>query len=102
MFKLQPDATFTAVAQIPVAGQGTKPLTLEFKYHDRDALARFFDSLSGRKDEEIIAEVVTGWKGADADFTQDRLAKLLRDYPGAAGAIVRTFLEEASGARAKN
>ena len=102
MFKLQPDATFTATADIPVAGQGTKPLTLEFKYHDRDALAKFFETLPGRKDEEILSEIVVGWKDADADFDAARLAQMLKSYPGAAGAIVRKFLEEASGARVKN
>ncbi|MDD3675885.1 phage tail assembly chaperone [Thauera propionica] len=102
MFKLQPDATFTAVAQIPVAGQGTKPLTIEFKYHDRDALARFFDSLSGRKDEDILADIVIDWKDIDAAFDLGALGQLCKSYPGAAGAIVRKFLEEASGARAKN
>ena len=102
MFKLQPDPTFTATADVPVAGQGTKPLTLEFKYHDRDALAKFFEALPGRKDDEILAEIVVGWKDADAEYSADSLAKLLKNFPGAAGAIVRKFLEEASGARVKN
>lgn len=102
MFKLQPDATFTATVDIPVAGQGTKPLTLEFKYHDREALAKFLETIAGRKDDEILAGIVLGWKDADADFSADALAQLLKGYPGAAGAIVRKFLEEASGARVKN
>ena len=102
MFKLQPDATFTATADIPVAGQGTKPLTLEFKYHDRAALAHFLETIAGRKDDEILAEIVIGWKDVDTDFTAGALGQLLKAYPGAAGAIVRKFLEEASGARAKN
>lgn len=102
MFKLQPDATFNATADIPVAGQNTKPLTLEFKYHDRAALAKFFEALSGRKDDDILAEIVVGWKDADAEYSAENLAKLLKNFPGAAGAIVRKFLEEASGARVKN
>lgn len=102
MFKLQPDATFAATVDIPVAGQGTKPLTLEFKYHDREALSHFINTLAGRKDDEILADIVLGWKGVDADFNAAALAQLLKAYPGAAGAIVRKFLEEASGARAKN
>jgi len=102
MFKLQPDATFTATVDIPVAGQGTKPLTLDFKYHDRDALTQFFESLPGRKDDDILTNIVVDWKDVDADFSPESLARLLTSYPGAAGAIVRKFVDEATGARVKN
>lgn len=103
MFKLQPKPSFWAKCSISVAGEA-KPaqIEIEFKYLGREGIKAFFESLEGKQDIEALGEIVTNWRGVDAEFSRDNLAQLLDNYPQAAMAIFEAFRTEALEAKAKN
>lgn len=103
MFKLQPNPTFKAPVEIHVAGQA-KParIEVEFKYLKRDEMADFFSTLSGRKDEDALADIVVGWSGVDAPYSVEALAQLLNNYLPAARALFDAFMTGLNEAKEKN
>ena len=103
MFKLQPNPTFWASVGLPVPG-AAKPVSveIEFRWLGKAALKTFFESLEGHDDATLLAEIVVGWRGIDAEFSRDNLAALLDAYPAAAMAIFQAFQHESLDAKAKN
>ena len=105
MLKLVPEASFETPVSIPVPGKDKDTvIRVKFKYLDRDELKEYFDSLTteGIKDEDALGEIVLGWKGVDAEFSQENLATLLRKYPRAAEAFFTAFQKEALKAKVGN
>ena len=102
MFKLRPNPTFFAVALIPVPGGEPQPLELEFRHRKRSELKVFAASLEGRSDDEIVPDMVVGWRGADVEFSPEALAELLEQYPAAPAAIAATYYREHTAASRKN
>lgn len=103
MFKLQPNPTFTARAEISVAGEA-KPAQIEaeFKHLGREALRAYFEALDGKSDLDALAEILVGWKGVDEPYSVAALEVLLDNYPSAALGFFDAFRREALGAKAKN
>lgn len=103
MFKLDQVRTFKSKVPIPVPGQSKDAiLELEFTFKDRDQIKEFMDSLSSREDDESLQEIVCGWKDVDAEFSPESFTKLLKNYPGAARAILDKYLVEVSVSKTKN
>lgn len=103
MFKLTPDPTFTAPVDIHVPGQADPArVEIEFRRLTRTGIAALMQSIPGREDGDVIAEIVAGWSGVDAPFSAQALATLVDNYPAAALAIYETFLSENGEARRKN
>lgn len=102
MFQLKPNPTFWTRVEIHVPGGDPESVEFEFRHMDRDALARFCDGLPIRPPLQSLTEIVANWRGIDAEFTQEALERLNRDYVSAADRIVTTYLEELRGARRKN
>ena len=104
-FKLQPAPTFTAPVDIPVPGDGFSKVVFTFKYRDREQmkafLARLSDPDSKMSDQELIEEMCSGWELIDP-FTRESIDTLVLNYIQATSAIVDTYLEEHTKARAKN
>lgn len=103
MFKLQPNPTFWARAEISVAGEA-KPAQIEaeFKHLGREALRGYFEALEGKSDLDALAEILVGWKGVDEPYSAAALEVLLDNYPSAALGFFEAFRREALGAKAKN
>jgi uncharacterized protein YdgA (DUF945 family) len=103
MFKLQPKPVFWAKVQINIAGE-LKPadISIEFKHLGREALKAFFEGLEGKTDAEALGEIITNWKGVDAEFDDDNFAALLDNYPSAAMSLFEAYRREALEAKAKN
>lgn len=93
--------TFSAVAHIPVPGDGTAPIKLTFKYRDREAFKEFMDVLKSSEDVEMIMDIASGWD-LDDPFDKAHVEKLVAKYIGAPRAILETYISEQTGARAKN
>lgn len=103
MFKLDQNRTFKAKVPIPVPGASKDAiLELDFIFKDRDQIKDFMDSLSSREDDESLQEIVCGWKDVDAEFSPESFTKLLKNYPGAARAILDKYLAEVSVSKTKN
>lgn len=104
MFKLQPKPTFWAKAQINIPGEERpSEIQVQFKHLGRQGLKDYFAGLEGSDDDaKALREIVVGWKGVDAEFSDETLAQLLDNYPSSAKAIFEAFSREALDARAKN
>lgn len=102
MFKLQPNPTFFAKVDIPVPGGDPATLEVEFRHMRRDDAAEFARGLADRDPLDSLRQVVVGWKGADAEFSDAALAELHANYAGAADRILAAYFDELRGARRKN
>jgi hypothetical protein len=97
--KLSP--TFKAHVDIPVPGARPAKVEFTFKARDREELADWLAKLDGKKTDEAVLEIASGWDLEDA-FDQANVEVLLRTYIGAWQAIYQKYLDELMGARAKN
>lgn len=104
MFQIDPNPTFTADADIPVAGGGTSKLTLVFKHKTKDEAREYFSrtSTDGEDDVGALLEIVEGWEDVDAPFSREALDRVLQNYPGAPRAIFGAYLAELMGQRRGN
>lgn len=77
----------------------------EFKRLNRDEVKSLVES--GKQDNEMVAEVMIGWKLTDSDsksdvpFSDESLAAFLT-IPGAGGVTMLAFLETVGASRQKN
>lgn len=82
MLKLNLDPTFTESVEITVPGQKkTGKINLTFKYRTRSEMLEFSEAAKGKKDLELIKEIVVGWSGIDEDFSEENLEVFLDNYP---------------------
>lgn len=100
-FSLTVAPTFKRDVSIPVPGDRPANVNFTFKHKTRDDLRTFVEGLEGREDLDVVLELASGW-GIDEPFTDDNMGVLLQNYPGAALAIIDTYLKEVSGARKGN
>lgn len=100
-FTLAVSPTFKRDVSIPVPGDRPANINFTFKHKTRDELRDFVAGLEGREDLEVVLEVASAW-GIDEAFEEDNVEILLQNYPGAALAIIDTYLKEVSGARKGN
>jgi hypothetical protein len=97
--KLTADPTFTAKVGIPVPGGRTVAVEFTFRWRTKDALSAWLTA--AQEDLDAVLDCACGWEN-DEPFDRENVATLLQTYPGAARAITTAYLEESSGARAKN
>lgn len=102
MFKIQPNPTFWAVAQIPVTGGDPVPLEVEYKHRTVDELQAFANSMRDRPPAEVCADMIVGWKGADEEFSPTALAQLLQNYALAADTFAAQYLSAYRDAKRGN
>ena len=115
MLKLNPKPTFDADVKITVPGQseaGTMKLT--FKYMPKKALFEFFEAHRAKYDDDgevvkeasadevMLADIIVGWKGMDAEYNQGNLKIFLDNYPAAAGEIIVAYNKFVLESRVKN
>lgn len=102
-FKINPNPTFWAKANISVPGQkDSSTIEVEFKHLNKDELKAYQDGLEEKEPVAALAEIITGWKGIDEDFTKDSLARLLKNYPASGRQLYEAFIGELYGSKAKN
>lgn len=101
--KLIPNPKFWSTVQISLPGQAkTVPLQVEFKHKSRDELQKYFEGLKDKTDTDGLAEVVTDWKGVDAEYSEENLAVFLNNYPSASRSLYEAYRQELMEAKAKN
>jgi hypothetical protein len=103
MLKLNPDPEFTAPVNITVPGRD-KPetITLTFKYRGKKELNDFWAGNKGREDADILMDIVTGWKGIDAEFNKENVVVFLNNYPAFAGELALAYSKYCLESRVKN
>ena len=115
MLKLNPKPTFDADVKITVPGQDEPGIIkLTFKYMPKAALFKFFDKhraeyddagevvKEASADDVMIAEILAGWKGMDAEYNPENLKIFLDNYPAAAGEIIVAYNKLVLESRVKN
>lgn len=108
-FALDPKPTFKLTIEIPVPGEAFAPVEFTCKYRNKADLEAFTLSvlgdeakgIKGLSDEAVVQAVVEGWSLSDP-CTAENLAKLAKNYPGAASAIYLAYLDELLKVRRKN
>lgn len=91
---LNPPTTFKHKVDIPVAGGKAVPIEFEFKYRNRDELRAYMES--EQTNEDAVLDAVVGW-ALDDEFNEANVRRLCVGYPGAAYAIVTTYLAAYAG-----
>ncbi len=108
--KLTLDPTFWWPVNVTVPGQ-QKPAVVEFEfaYKTRDEFAawnqRILDAArngAALKDEDLVLEIASNWRGVEGEFNRDNLVKFLNAYPSAANDISFGYQEALVGSRRGN
>lgn len=103
MFKLQPAPTFWASVDIPLPGGETAPLELELRWLPEAERRELVSGLSeDTPGVEVLRKLVVGWRDVDAEFSDEALATLSGNYPGAAWSVLREYPKHLAGAKRKN
>lgn len=100
-FTLVAKPTFAAKVSIPVPGDAAEPVEFTFKHRTRDDFKTLVEGMAEREDVELLLDIASGWE-LDEAFDAKSLNTLIQNYPGAARAILQTYLAEQSGARLGN
>jgi hypothetical protein len=103
MLKLTPNPTFDAPVHLPIPGQKESAvINFKFRYKNTDEVTEFTARIAGRPDLEVLTEIVVGWSGVEADFSESALGELLKNYHGLAMLITKAYYGELYKARAGN
>jgi hypothetical protein len=102
MFKMQPAPTFRAKVKIPVPGEASGVLEVEFRHKTRKALKAYLEGTKDREDLDALEEIIVGWSGAEVEYSREALATLIDNYAGAAAALVGAYAKELADARLGN
>jgi hypothetical protein len=101
-FKIKAPETFTASINIPLLGGGKDALSVTYRHKPRSAMKTFVEGLAEREDVDVLAEVIAGWDGADAEFSAAALAELIEQQPGAVAALINGYVRAYGEARSGN
>jgi hypothetical protein len=111
MFKIVPDPTFTADAQITVPGQAEPArLRIEWRHKSRKELQAWLDQLADRETDEAagLDLVIVGWEGVEdqngetVPYSKERLRHILENYPAAGADFVRSYVRSLTESRLGN
>lgn len=102
LFKLDPEPSFWAPVEILMPGGKVGKFSIEYHYRDRNAYVELLKQAETMDDIDVLMLAIKGWKGPDAAFSRETLARLLRNYPGATRVIFRTYRSNLLGEAEKN
>lgn len=102
MFKLNPNPTFWRTVQLTAADGSTAELELEYKHRSKAQWIEFASNAAGRTDDEVIGDLVVGWRKVDAEFSAENLRLLLQNYHAAAEEIAEDYKAALTESRRKN
>lgn len=108
-FCLKPAPTFASDVRLTIPGQPSPGvLTITWRHKGRKEAEAWVKGAAGRKDPEILGEVIAGWSGVtddqgqDVPFTCEALESLCNDFPAAGMELFDAYLAALSESRAKN
>lgn len=108
-FRIVPSPTFRVKVPLTVPGAEARGvIEIEFRHKGRTEFAEWWQSVDGRKDAEIIGDVIAGWSdvigqaGEQEAYTPEALALLLDRFPAAAIELRDAYTRALFEAREKN
>lgn len=103
-FKLQPNPTFKAPVDIPVAGELPEKVLFTFKHKTRtqfDALVKAV--INGETTvDDAVRDVVVEWTYPGVDYNDEALSQCFDMFPGSANAIFTTYRQSLFEGQRKN
>lgn len=102
LFNIDPEPRFWAPVKIPLPGGKTGTIQAQFLHLGREEYIEFWKRHEGRPALEVMQKIVFDWKGPDAGFSPETLARLLNNYGTASRAFFDTWRENLFGAAEKN
>lgn len=95
--------TFQAKVKIPVYDEpGFEVIRVTYKYRDRDELKVFMQNVSGRKDPDLIMDIISGWEDVEDEFCKESVEYYCSKYHGFAKSLFDSYLDELTKTRIKN
>ncbi len=108
-FRINPAPTFRVKVLLTVPGAESRGVVeFEFRHKGRTEFAAWWESVDGRKDAEILADVVAGWsdvideQGNQVPYSAEALAQLVDRFPASALEIQAAYRKALWEAREKN
>lgn len=108
-FRIVPNPTFRVKVPLTVPGADLRAVVeIEFKHKGRTAFVAWWESITGRTDAEILADVIADWsdviddKGEQVAYTPDALALLIDRFPASAMELQGAYRRALWEAREKN
>lgn len=104
-FKLKQNPTFWRSVSLKSLDGEVQTLELELQHKTKTALKAFYDLINSPEkpaDEDLVLELVAGWRKVDAEFSRDALLTLMDQYPAAAGEIWADYQAAYQEAARKN
>ena len=98
---LQPNPTFRATVTIQPPGN-TPPFDIDCEFRHKTTEERDAFAKSTKNDLDAVREILVGWNDDAVPYSDETLAVLIANYPGAAVAIIAAYLRELMGARRGN
>lgn len=102
MFKLEPNPTFEVRVAGFAPGRPTDGLFVTFRYLDQEAFTKWLQASVDRTVEDMLMDVIHGWRDAPLEFSIDALRSTQAKYPAFASALINTYREELFEAKRKN
>lgn len=99
--KLEPNPTFWATVTIQPPGEG-KAFDIKCQFRHKTTEQRDEFAKSTKNDLDAVREILVDWKDDAVSYSDDVLAVLVANYPGAAVAFIATYLRELMGSRRGN
>lgn len=106
--RLVPNPSFRAQVSLSIPGAEAAVIEVEFRHKGRTEFAAWWESATGRRDEEILGDVIAGWSdvidgnGEQVGYSREALALLLDRYPAAAIELRDAYARALFEAREKN
>ncbi|MBP6772717.1 MAG: hypothetical protein KA154_06920 [Gemmatimonadaceae bacterium] len=103
MFRIEPSPLFWTAVRLTVPGEpAPAQVELQFAHKSVSDLREWVDRVRESNDRSTVAEVVRDWRGFDAEFSPDVLARMLQNYPAAGLEIFDQYVTALTESRAKN
>jgi hypothetical protein len=108
-FRIVPSPTFRVKVPLTVPGAESRGVVeIEFRHKGRAAFVSWWESMDGRKDAEILAEIIAGWSdviddhGNEVAYSDEALALLVDRFPSSALELQGAYRRALWEAREKN
>jgi len=100
-FSLNAAPTFTLTVAVPVQGGADAEIQITFRHKQRKEFASFVEKLEGRKQSEVLEEIIAAWDLED-ELNKANLLRLTDNYMGASETIIGAYVDEMTRARRGN
>jgi hypothetical protein len=102
MFKLEPNPTFEVRVAGFVPGRPLDGLFVTFRHQTAEQFQAWSISFAEKTVEDVLLDVVAGWRDAPREFSREALQEVSKTYPAFVPALLDAYRNELFEARRKN